>query len=147
MEYANAAENAASNKDPQHEPSAQVALESPFAGWTLEEATTLGSAGLLPSFPSPGEAVWGWWPDRSGGGRWLTAMVHQVAENGSGLIVVWLFSGEASMLSPEHVQGVPKLGEAAWGFWPDASGGGQWLGTIVQHVTSDGSGIGVAWHH
>ncbi|CAE8726940.1 unnamed protein product, partial [Polarella glacialis] len=45
---------------------------SPYAGWTPEESIALADAGLLPSFPLPGDPVWAFCAsEESPPGEWL----------------------------------------------------------------------------
>lgn len=126
---------------------ASTGQEGPYAGWTVEEATALSHAGLLPRFPSPGEMAWGFYPDGAGSGRWLPVRVDHMLDDGSAVQVTWIFSAAANTLPAGHVQSAPASGEAVWGFLADGTGGGQWLHAVVQQMAADGTGIEVIWQH
>eukprot|EP00927_Polykrikos_kofoidii_P082159 TRINITY_DN8094_c0_g1_i1.p1 TRINITY_DN8094_c0_g1~~TRINITY_DN8094_c0_g1_i1.p1 ORF type:complete len:198 (+),score=45.64 TRINITY_DN8094_c0_g1_i1:213-806(+) len=104
LDYAGATAQTTPGGEPSTEAVPVAGQAGPFAGWSVEEATVLGGAGLLPAFPRPGETAWGYLPDEAGGGQWLAATVQHVAEDGSGVVVVWQHDGSANMLPPEYVQ-------------------------------------------
>jgi len=59
----------------------------------------------------------------------------------------WSAEEAAALSSVGALPPLPSVGEAAFGFYPDEQGGGQWLACVVAQLPEDGSGVVVTWQH